>query len=90
MFQEILEECKFQLERLGRGDMGLARGQERAILPAEQGVDGHEVIECLPVFRRVLHTPGNQDGPRRHQRVQIDEVLAGIDQFLVEPGARVR
>src|SRR5947209_1548148 len=55
VFQEIFEERKFQLQRLGGGDMRFARGQERPMLVAEHRVDRREVIEGLPVLGGILH-----------------------------------
>src|SRR5207237_8755154 len=81
---------KLEREGAGGGNLRLARGQKGTVLVAKQVVDGHEVVEGLPVLGRILHTAGNEHRPRRHQGVQIDEILAGVDHLLVKAGARVR
>src|SRR5438874_9553957 len=69
VLQKVFQKHQLQLKGLSRRDVRLARGQESTVLVAKQGVDGHEVVESLPVPGRVLHAARNEHRARRHQGV---------------------
>src|SRR5688572_20693259 len=75
VFQEVLQKIELQLERRGCWYVSGSRRQGDSIFLSEQFVDRNEMIEGDPVSRRVLHPAGDEDRPRRHQRMEIDKIL---------------
>src|SRR5579862_3548344 len=84
--QEILQERQLQFQSLSGRHVRFAYRQKHAILDTERVVDGDQVIERLPVLRRVLYAAGDEDGAWGHQGMKIDQVFVGVDQLLVEAG----
>ena len=83
VLEKVFEERKLQFERRSCRYMSGTTRQGDAALVAKDVVDGYQVIERSPVARWVLNAAGHQHRAWRHQRVQIDQIVASINQFLV-------
>ena len=86
LLKEMLKErINLLIGFLGR-IVAFAERESDAVFVAEQLVDSDRVVERFPAFDLVLRSAGNQERPRRHQRVQLVQVVTLFDHLLVRTG----
>ena len=74
--------------RFGCRGMRLSVGHRDPLVHAEQLVHGDRVVERRPARGRILGATGDEEGTRRHERVELVEIVAAGDELGI--GARAR
>src|SRR5437762_1397558 len=83
VLEEVFKEKTDLLHRFGIQAVFFAIGHGDAIVVAEDFVDGDGVIEGAPGGGSVFGASGDQERPRGHEDVELDEVMAVLDELFV-------